>query len=106
MMSPFDKNPADNKSELDLCIDEISQLQRQITALQEKYRWIQVSEKLPVHDKQVWICYEKNGYTYNAYYDTTCKMWHIFDYSGNYRKVEDLPTHWREIDLPKETGNG
>ena len=35
-MSPFDEDPSENKSEMDLCIDEIHQLQDQFAAEKEK----------------------------------------------------------------------
>ena len=34
-MSPFDEDPADNKSELDLCIDEIKILKERNKALEQ-----------------------------------------------------------------------
>ncbi len=67
----------------------------------DKHRWIPVSERLPKDDHQVWILYDISEYTYNAYYDSVYNNWHIFDYSGGYKKAEDKPTHWKPIILPK-----
>ena len=82
--------------------DKIEQLQAEL----EKHRWIPVSERLPKDDGQVWILYEKTGYTYNAFYDQNVlhfsqKTWQIFDYSGGYKKAEVEPTHWKPIILPE-----
>ncbi len=35
-MSPFDEDPSDNKSEMDLCIDEIHKLQSQLIEVQKR----------------------------------------------------------------------
>ena len=35
-MSPFDEDPSENKSEMDLCIDEIHNLQTQLAAEKKK----------------------------------------------------------------------
>ena len=86
--------------------EELKTEKKELEAELDKHRWIPVSEKLPEDDSQVWICYEKTGYTYNAYYDQNVlhfsqKTWQIFDYSGGYRKAEVNPTHWKPIILPK-----
>ncbi len=35
-MTPFDEDPSENKTELDLCIDEIHELQTQLTIAKDK----------------------------------------------------------------------
>ena len=62
--------------------------------------WISADEP-PEDYNQVWICYEKTGYTYNAYYSPINKTWNIFNYSGGFNGAEDLPTHWMPIVLPE-----
>ena len=68
-MSPFDEDPSENKSELDLCIDEINELQSRISkakTLIEYYggidgghhkQWVidQVMRELLADDYDDWV---------------------------------------------------
>lgn len=81
--------------EIHIARKELASLQAEL----EQFRWVPVTERLPKQNCQIWICYEKTGYTYGAFYNVTYKLWQIFDPCGGWSNIDakSPPTHWMPI---------
>lgn len=79
-----------------------------IARLKKENEWVSVADHPPEKDGQIWICYEKTGYTYVAYYQPQYKLWQSFNINGGWSDIhkKSPPSHWKPITLPNPKERG
>lgn len=96
-MSPFDEDPSENRSELELCIDEIHQLQTQLTTEIKKTQWKLVSEELPEKTKED---LRPEIFVFDGE-SMTVALWRHYKFGWDFETDKGKPTHWLLIDKPE-----